>query len=136
MDKGKLDKRGIRWNWNETRDLNLHNNKIYSFYLNLTYDHTPEFRAEKLNEALKEASTIGEWNFYFEPSRPDLSGNVEGTKLKYLCKVYESNCPPKYLEKILKKKFHRVHRDPYLYERSGKNTKINLEEYLRRVHSK
>ena len=134
MERAK--QRGIIWNWSELKDTTMHGGKVYVYYLDLVYDHTPAFRVEKLNEAVNEASNSRGWNFYFEPDRTDLEGKVEGTNFKYLCKVYRSNCPPRFVEAALNKKFHRVSRDFHLYERPKKNKKLNLEIYLGNLHSR
>ncbi|OYT36451.1 hypothetical protein B6U91_01230 [Candidatus Pacearchaeota archaeon ex4484_71] len=128
---GKVSKksRHLRWNWIRPPE-SLPGEDKYLYFLSLVDD---KFRRKKLDDLLEGANSISIIDFYFQ-QLDEFEGKVKGTNLRYLAKVYESNCSPTLFKQAVNRSFGpNAVQDRDLYYRIKPGT--SLEFYLEKLYS-
>ena len=125
----RKDSRHLRWNWRESPESSEDSKKV-RYYFDVVDD---KFREGKIFKILSELEKLSIINFSFDEIQR-LEGKVGNSKLKYLCKVYDSDCSPNLVGKAVKHIFgSNVVMDENLYDRVKSGT--SLEKYLENLHS-
>lgn len=127
----RRNSRHLRFNWTNSPESSQDSEKL-RFYFDIVDD---KFREEKIKRILDEVQELSIINFSFEEAYKPIEGSIPGTGLKYLCKIYDSNCSSKLVRQAIRKVFgDNWIRDPDLYDRIKEGT--SLEKYLESIHHK
>ena len=127
--KSLKGKKCLRWNYVDAPD-NCEGKKRIRCFFDIVDN---KFRQEKIKDILHTANSRSIINFNFEEAMMPLEGKIVGTEFRYLCKIYDINCTPKYIEEAISKLFGDASiRDKNLYERTKEGT--SLEKYLWSIH--
>jgi muramoyltetrapeptide carboxypeptidase LdcA involved in peptidoglycan recycling len=120
----------LRFNWRESPE-SSEDLPLTRYYFDVVDN---KFREQKIEQILGGVQNQTIINFKFNEITPSYEGKVEGTNLRYLCRVYDSNCSPELVKKSILEVFGNSYVvDKNLYDRSKKGT--SLELYLSKLHS-
>lgn len=109
-------------------------NELFRHFFDIVDDKFRKDKIMKIFDYVQDLSIIS-FNFRKVDLEGDwLEGKVSGTKFRYLCEAYDSNCSPEFVKRALLKAFpNSLVRDVNLYERVKKGT--SLDKYLLSLHA-